>query len=107
MTSLEDPARTVPARQLSIKQAVKNQEEILEIERKRSHQLQISQLLWSNSVHYHGLPSAIFDCSAELFPRMFPDSKLAADWGKKGGTEMHRNKVQRFKKKMLRVEKGG
>ena len=36
---------------------------------------------------------------------MFPDSKLAADWGKKGGTEMHRNKVQRFKKKMLETKK--
>ena len=33
---------------------------------------------------------------------MFPDSKLAADWGKKGGAEMHRNKVQRFKKKMTK-----
>lgn len=36
---------------------------------------------------------------------MFPDSKLAAYWGKKGGTEMHRNKVQRFKKKMLETKK--
>ena len=79
MQSTEDPKRTTPARQLSIKQAVKNQEEISEADRKRSHQLLISQLLWSNSVHYHGLPSAFFDCIAELFPRMFPDSKLAAD----------------------------
>ena len=45
MTSMEDPDRTVPARQLSIKQAVKNQEEISEVESKRSYQLQISQLL--------------------------------------------------------------
>ena len=84
--------RTIPARQLSIKHAVRNQEEISEADRKRSHQLQISQLLWSNSVHYHGLPSAFFDCSAELFPRMFPNSKLAVDWGKKGGSGMHRTK---------------
>ena len=92
MQSMEDPGRIVPARQLSIKQAVRNQEEISEADRKRSHQLQVSQLLWSNSLHYHGLPSSFFDCSAELFPQMFPDSKLAADWAKKGGTGMHNTK---------------
>ena len=92
MQSMEDPDRIIPARQLSIHQAVKNQEEISEADRKRSHQLQKSQLIWSNAVHFHGLPSTFFDCSAELFPRMFPDSKLAADWGKKSGSGMHRTK---------------
>lgn len=90
--SMEDPNRIIPARQLTIQQAVKNQEEISEADRKRAHQLQVSQLLWSNSVHHHGLPSTFFDCSAELFSKMFPDSKLAADWGKKGSTGMHRTK---------------
>ena len=90
--SLEDPNRINPARQLSIKQAVKNQEDLTEADRKRSHQLQKSQLLWSNAVHFHRIASTFFDCSAELFPRMFPDSKLAADWGKKGGPGMHRTK---------------
>ena len=89
---MEDPNRIIPARQLTMQQAVKNQEEISEADRKRSHQLQVSQLLWSNSVHYHGLPSTFFACSAELFPKMFPDSKLALDWGKKGVTGMHRTK---------------
>ena len=42
MQSMEDPNRTIPARQLSIKQAVRNQEEISEADRKRSRQLQIS-----------------------------------------------------------------
>lgn len=81
--SMENPDRIAPARQLSIMQAVKTQEEVTEQDRKRSHQLQKSQLIWSNFTHYHGLPSTFFDCSAELFLKLFPDSKIAQEWGKK------------------------
>ena len=81
--------RIIPARQLSIHQAVKNQEETSEADRKQSHQLKKTQLIWSNAVHFYGLPSTLFDCSAKLFSRMFPYSKFAADWGKKSGLGMH------------------
>ena len=89
--SMENPDRIAPARQLSIMQAVKNQEEVTEQDRKRSHQLHKSQLIWSNSIHYHGLPSSFFDCSAELFPKLFPDSKITQEWGKKAGTGTQKN----------------
>ena len=89
--SMENPDRIAPARQLSIMQAVKNQEGVTEQDRKQSHQLHKSQLIWSNSIHYHGLPSSFFDCSAELFPKLFPDSKITQEWGKKAGTGTQKN----------------
>ena len=66
---------------MSIQSAIKNQNDEAGEERNRTSQLLKSQVIWSNSIHNHGISSQFFYCSSQLFPKMFPDSKLALDWG--------------------------
>ena len=68
---------------MSIQSAIKNQNDQAVEERNRTFQLLKSQVIWSNSIHNHGILSQFFYCSSQLFPQMFPDSKLALEWGSK------------------------
>ena len=80
--SMENPDRIAPARQLSIIQAVKSQEEVTDQDRKRSHQLHKSQLDPTpfTIMGYHLLSSiALLKC----FPSFFLTLKLLKNGVKK------------------------
>ena len=70
------------SKQISIQDAVINQQEQISSDVKRNSDLLSSQILWANTVHSHGLGSKFFNCSSKLFPKMFADSAIAREWGK-------------------------
>ena len=75
-----------PAKQMRIEQSLKNQEEMNKAHRKQEDQILKGQILLSNMLHSHGIPSKIFTCFAEQAPKIFPDSPIAQKWatGKTG-----------------------
>ena len=84
------------AEQISIMTAMKNQETLTEKSRKEEHQLLKSQIMFSNFVHAHGLPSEVFTCFSELVPHLFPDSPIAKRWGGISGEGMRKTKGDYF-----------
>ena len=83
-------------RQISMLAALDNQKHLTEKSRKEGEQLLKSQILFSNFVHSHGLPSVTFTCFAELAPKLFPDSKIARQWGGHGRDGMRMTKGNYF-----------
>ena len=72
--------------QMNVETALKNQAELSKRQQKESEQLLQGQILFSNFVHTHGLPSSSFTCFGNLASRIFPDSNIAKRWsGNKDG----------------------
>ena len=67
-------------RQLDIGKAIRNQEKITEKVNADKNQLLKSQILFTNLVHNHLLPSDFFTCFAKIAPKLFPDSNIAKLW---------------------------
>ena len=76
----------IPAKQMRIEQSLQNQGEINKIHRKEEEQILRGQILLSNMLHSHGVPSCVFTCFAKQAPTIFPDSPIAKKWatGKTG-----------------------
>lgn len=72
--------------QVFIEQAFQNQEKATKKHREQEEQVLEGQILFSNYMHFHGVPSKMFTCFAEIAPRLFPDSEVAKKWntGKMG-----------------------
>ena len=72
--------------QIYIEQAFQNQEELTKKHREEQEQVLEGQILFANFMHFHGVPSKMFTCFAEMAPRFFPDSPIAKMWqsGKMG-----------------------
>ena len=66
--------------QIDIEAAFKNQEELNKQTISENKRLLEGQILFSNLVHSHGIPSSFFTCFGDLASRIFPDSKLAKRW---------------------------
>ena len=66
--------------QINIQDALKNQEDLNKRQITENKQLLEGQILFSNFVHTHGLPSSSFACFGNLAHRIFPDSKIAKRW---------------------------
>ena len=64
-------------RQLDIGKAIRNQEKITEKVNADKNQLLKSQILFTNLVHNHLLPSDFFTCFAKIAPKLFPDFNIA------------------------------
>ena len=90
----EDHGNPAP-RQIDIEKAIQNQEELTEKDSYQKNQLLKSQILFTNFVHTHLLPSDIFTCFAELAPKMFPDSNIAKRWAE-SNESMRRTKGDYF-----------
>jgi hypothetical protein len=71
----------LPRRQVEIEAAFKTQQELSVQVTNENHQLLKSQILFTNMVHTHGLPSCVFTCFANLAPKLFSDSNIAKRWG--------------------------
>ena len=84
------------AEQISIQAAIHNQEELTEKTRQDKNQLLKSQILFSNFIHSHGLPSPTFTCFGELVDEIFPDSDIAKRWAGSSGEGMKRTKGDYF-----------
>ena len=63
--------------QINLEAAFKNQEELNKRQVTENRQLLEGQILFSNFVHAHGLPSSCFTCFGDLAHRIFPDSNIA------------------------------
>ena len=70
--------------QITMEEAVENAKKKNAAADELEAQLLTAQVIWSNSVHSHGLPSEFFNCSSKLFYKMFPDSEIAKQWAKHG-----------------------
>ena len=85
----EDPNHNlfdIKPKQMDIRVATENQFRKTQLDRDRRSQIMRSQLMFSNACHSHGIPSEIFNCMSVLFPKMFPDSKIAQEgWGGEAG----------------------
>ena len=75
-----------PAKQMRIEQGLQNQDEINKVHRKEEENILRGQILLSNMLHSHGIPSRLFTCFAKQAPKMFPDSKIAEKWASGGKT---------------------
>ena len=72
--------------QIDIETALKNQEDQSKRQTTENRQLLEGQILFSNFIHAHGLPSSSFTCFGDLARRIFPDSNIAKRWsGTKDG----------------------
>ena len=72
--------------QLDMETALRNQEDLNKRKNSENRQLLEGQILLSNFVHAHGLPSSCFTCFGDLAHRIFPDSSIARRWsGSKDG----------------------
>ena len=72
--------------QIDIEAALRNQEEANKRKNTENRQLLEGQILFSNFVHSHSLPSSAFSCFGDLAARIFPDSNIARRWsGTKDG----------------------
>jgi hypothetical protein len=60
--------------------ALKNQEEANKRKNTDNRQLMEGQILFSNFVHDHSLPSSSFTWFVDLAARIFPDSNIARRW---------------------------
>ena len=72
--------------QISIEAALTNQQKASKRQHEESRHLLEGQILFSNFVHTHGLPSSCFTCFGALAEKIFPDSNIAKRWsGTKDG----------------------
>ena len=72
--------------QIDVETAFLNQAELGKRQKRENEQLTEGQILFSNFVHTHGLPSSCFTCFGNLASRIFPDSSIAKRWsGSKDG----------------------
>ena len=72
--------------QIDMGTALRNQEEANNRKNTENRQLLEGQILFSNFVHSHSLPSSAFSCFGDLAARIFPDSNIARRWsGTKDG----------------------
>ena len=72
--------------QIDIGAALRNQEEANKRKNTENRQLLHGQILFSNFVYSHSLPSSAFSCFGDLAARIFPDSNIARRWsGTKDG----------------------
>ena len=76
--------QTEGPKQTFIQHAFKVQEELTSKHRKQEEQILEGQIKFSNFIHFHGAPSKMFTCFANLAPQIFPDSPIAEKWSQAG-----------------------
>jgi hypothetical protein len=67
-------------RQISIETGMKNQVEINKKQNNEDNAVLKGQIMFSNMLHHHGVPSQLFTCFADSAPLFFPDSNIAKKW---------------------------
>ena len=80
----EPDANQNEPKQILMEEALENAKKKNKAADELEEELLAAQTMWSFSVHSHGISSNFFTCSSKMFPKMFPDSKIAQLWGKKG-----------------------